>query len=72
MFLLLAVFPVVSSTVNAFVSHVIPPFAAKAPVNVVAPVTANVPAIAVFPLLFTEILDVPQLVDPLNRCYPNQ
>ena len=37
------VFPVLSATVNLFVSQAIPPFAFKAPDRVVVPDTSNVP-----------------------------
>ncbi len=37
----IAVLPVVSATVNLFVSQAMPPLAFNAPVNVVAPVTPN-------------------------------
>ena len=58
-----ATLPLVSATVNLLVSHAIPPFALRAPVSVVAPVTANVldkvvasdtvnvPAVATLPLV---------------------
>ena len=67
----IAVLPVVSATVNALVSTVIPPFAAKAPVSVVTPVTARVPPIPVLPVVSATVnLSVSIVRPPLRTVAP--
>ena len=61
----------VSATVNLSVSQVIPPLAARAPVNVVVPVTPSVPPIVVLPVVSATVnLSVSQVIPPLAARAP--